>query len=845
MRAWWSRWGSKHSNQIAVGVTLIACLVILFAAYNDKRALFLDVGSPGDGPFLTGFYADEPDIDFRYRWTKGASTVEFTGAGSAAPSSVIIRAQGPHLVDSGQPITVAVTLNGASMVPAVVTLRDTLQSYTFGVQGDTRLSPPYVLGITSTTFRPAGDNRSLGFKLDAVSLLQGDGPNLPPLFVVLWLIVFVMGLAGVLTALSSRWRDAGLVVLALAVTVVVFWGHVLYPAVYFPFAAALVGAAGLIVWQRRWVARVWRGLGAVRSRLLSFWVDDGEGVGRRFRLDWAWAVMLGATLVFAGVALWAIPQVAWIGHADYAENANIARSLVEGHGLTVDYTAQFYTDRPQLTHPADTWPLLQPLLIAPFFALFGPQTWAAKLPNLVILIALAWAVFYVGARLWDRRAGLIAGLLTLLHPYFFNTILFPINDLAFTAIFFALGYVVWRAVEVRERSRGLLIAGLIGTLAGLLIWSKPSGAALLVGLVLGAGWIWWRHRGRSEEGESASGEKAIPWRGLLVAGGAFALVVVPLIVRNMIDFGSPFYSTEGYDAWILRYWPFYKWENIYKYYIGSELPHPRWLVGGKFGYQNLFDAIGINFSWVWIQGVMSDASKSDFVIGMVPLLGAIMGLLTASRRAVRLFGLAFFSMGLYALFILLYWHFEGRYFQVLIPWCYLLLAGALVWLADVVGAAWRGRSGKIASAVALVVLAGAFVWPSFEPIKNDLTNTTRPTSFTVAMDWLVQNSTPADVVMTRDPWELNWHSRRRAVMIPFDDLATIKAVAKRYGATMLQLGGPTDGINVANCPADANAKGGFPTGTRPALGKLYCGYDLPGFTLVYKNGDLTIYRLSQ
>lgn len=82
-------------------------------------------------------------------------------------------------------------------------------------------------------------------------------------------------------------------------------------------------------------------------------------------------------------------------------------------------------------------------------------------------------------------------------------------------------------------------------------------------------------------------------------------------------------------------------------------------------------------------------------------------------------------------------------------------------------------------------------------------------------------------------------------MIPFDDLATIKEVAQRYGVTMLQLGGPTDGINVANCPADPNAKGGFPTGTRPALGKMYCGYEMPGFTLVYKNGDLTIYRLSR
>jgi hypothetical protein len=113
------------------------------------------------------------------------------------------------------------------------------------------------------------------------------------------------------------------------------------------------------------------------------------------------------------------------------------------------------------------------------------------------------------------------------------------------------------------------------------------------------------------------------------------------------------------------------------------------------------------------------------------------------------------------------------------------------------------------------------------------------------MDWLSQNSTPADVVMTRDPWELNWHTGRKAVMIPFEDLETIKRVAAQYGVTMLQLGGPTDGLNIASCPPDTGTQARFPTGSRPALGKLYCGYEMPGFTRVYQNGDLTIYRLSQ
>ena len=46
-------------------------------------------------------------------------------------------------------------------------------------------------------------------------------------------------------------------------------------------------------------------------------------------------------------------------------------------------------------------------------------------------------------------------------------------------------------------------------------------------------------------------------------------------------------------------------------------------------------------------------------------------------------------------------------------------------------------------------------------------------------------------------------------------------------------------------PAQHRHAARFPTGSRPALGKLYCGYDMPGFTRVYRNGDLTIYRLAQ
>jgi hypothetical protein len=322
------------------------------------------------------------------------------------------------------------------------------------------------------------------------------------------------------------------------------------------------------------------------------------------------------------------------------------------------------------------------------------------------------------------------------------------------------------------------------------------------------------------------------------------MVLLPLVVRNLLAFGKLYFSTESLDAWILRYWPYHDWEDIYKVYVGAaDYPHPRWVVGGKFGYQNLFDAILINFRWVWEKGVVGGIKNSEFVIGPIPLLGAVAGFAALSRRVASLFSMVLISIGIYAMFVLLYWHFEGRYFQVAIPWLYMLLAWGVVWLWDRIRALLPLReNGLLPWGVPLIVTL-VFLWPALGELRDYLTFDTRPTSFTVAMDWLSQNSNPTDVIMTRDPWELNWYTNRKAVMIPNEDLDTIERVAKQYGVTMLQLGGPADGINIGACPADRSAQARVPTGSRPALGKLYCGYELPGFNRVYQNGDLTIYRL--
>jgi hypothetical protein len=828
---------------ILLGLTLLSIL----AFYHFNRTLRIDVGDFGDAPFVYGFNADEADLDYRYRWSEAQSEVRFTGAGSARPAGGSVRLQAPRPAQSASfPVTLTLSINGVVVEPSVTTANQQLKEYHFVARGVPASDAP-MLSFSTSTFAPPGDARQLGVKVDQVELRQeSSGLNLPPWWMLFWPAVLVSGVYGLVTPVREKPRKASKLIalappiaasaLAILILLVLLALNSLYVAAYLPPFATIMGLVGLLTWQRH---RIWRWPRAV----------DALGLG-----PLAQVFMVSALLIYAGVSIWTIPQVEWIGHADYAENAVVARNFVQGRGLTVDYIAQFYKSYEDISHPAETWPLLQPLLIAPFFAIFDSQTWAAKLPNLFIMLGLGWAVFAVASRLWDARVGLFAGLLTLVHPYFFTSVLYPINDLGFTLIFFLLAWLVWRQVSLYGRAQASARPApgqrrrrlsqsqtllLTGALAGLLIWSKPSGAILVVGLVAWVIWTWWRVY--KPEGRS------VPWRKVALPVAAFTLVLLPLVIRNMLAFQLPYFTTESYDAWILRYWNGDQtlWENIYKVYVGSELPHPRWVVGGKFGYDTLLDAVGRNFRWVWDRGIMGAPGEGDYVVGLLPLVGALIGLASATRRASNLFGMVGLSLGLYSLFVMLYWHFEGRYFQVAVPWLYMLLAWGVFWLWDHLRRALSEGMGRTWGLLLLPLAVLTSLWPSVSTVLKQVETDTRPVGFVATMRWLEENSTPEDVVMTRDPWELNWHARRKAVMIPYDDLQTIERIAREYGVTMLQLGGPVDRVDITRCPDDPASVGPFPTGSRPALGPLYCGRELPGYRLVFKQGGGTIYRLEK
>ena len=83
----------------------------------------------------------------------------------------------------------------------------------------------------------------------------------------------------------------------------------------------------------------------------------------------------------------------YIGHADRANAANVAKNLVNGYGYVTNYVHDFYEEE-KLPVKEKTWPILQPTFIALSFKIFGINETAARLPNIIFIILIGSASFF-------------------------------------------------------------------------------------------------------------------------------------------------------------------------------------------------------------------------------------------------------------------------------------------------------------------------------------------------------------------------------------------------------------------------------------------------------------------
>jgi 4-amino-4-deoxy-L-arabinose transferase-like glycosyltransferase len=150
------------------------------------------------------------------------------------------------------------------------------------------------------------------------------------------------------------------------------------------------------------------------------------------------------------------------------------------------------------------------------------------LAQVLVAVVTAWLVYEVGRRVLDARVGLVAGLLTTLHPYLVWHDVHMNREIL--DHFLAVAAVLVTLV-VAERG-GLWWGALLGLVSGVMILGNVR--TLFVPLVLGA-YVLWRRRGWT-------------WEPAL-ALGVTALALVPWVVRNERNVGCVAITTDARALW--------------------------------------------------------------------------------------------------------------------------------------------------------------------------------------------------------------------------------------------------------------------------------------------------------
>lgn len=261
----------------------------------------------------------------------------------------------------------------------------------------------------------------------------------------------------------------------------------------------------------------------------------GPVPGGRLGLPW----LLGLCGLTLAVWVFTRHNPSWeLLSADAHEYAEMARRLARGDGFTTGilYPAELHlgvNEERAATMRPPGWPLL----LAGFFALFGPRPEVAHAAVLVCVLACVLLGAGMAARLAGPAVGVIAGiaLATSLHVRMLS--IDAVSEAAF-ALWVTLGFALsLRGSSAREFGGCLSLA--IGVASGAAYLTRYNGFVLLPALL---GGLWWCGARR---------------RVLALCALGFALVALPWWLRNLAVVGNPFYSLLNlnlyFDPGVMRH----------------------------------------------------------------------------------------------------------------------------------------------------------------------------------------------------------------------------------------------------------------------------------------------------
>jgi hypothetical protein len=234
------------------------------------------------------------------------------------------------------------------------------------------------------------------------------------------------------------------------------------------------------------------------------------------------AALVALCLVTFGLKLLAATPREAVGHGDVAHYFVLARNLIEGRGLWVDYLATWLA-APTSTHTygAAYWMPMPAWLAVPGMAVRGTDSMRGSCDGLIVLTSLApLLVFAIGRDVFgSRRAGLLGAVLATGFHLFVDKATMPLTHGG--ALVFG-GTALWAIVRALDDRRFLWLAGAAAACAQL---NRSDGVLWLPTLVVAFLF--------APEGSRT------PLRALWRAAVGYAVVLGPFLVHNLRAIGEP------------------------------------------------------------------------------------------------------------------------------------------------------------------------------------------------------------------------------------------------------------------------------------------------------------------
>jgi 4-amino-4-deoxy-L-arabinose transferase-like glycosyltransferase len=269
------------------------------------------------------------------------------------------------------------------------------------------------------------------------------------------------------------------------------------------------------------------------------WLSAVRGLRASADARWLTAILIVALIV----------RVAWVSSIqpdprdgrfdDTVWYYGTAQHLLDGDGYVFpgDSFCQFGDDIGCDEHPATAlWAPGYSVILAGVFALPGDDVAAARALNVAAGLGLVLGVYYLGRRLFDARAGLIAAGIVALFPslVFFSSLM--LTETIFGAL--AVGLLCLAAAWTLDHNGTFWRAFGIGLAAGAVAMVRPEGI-VFAGIIV-VTWIVVYRSWRTEW----------PYAAALAAG--ILVFVIPWTVRNAVQLDAPVLGTTGLGVVLIQ-----------------------------------------------------------------------------------------------------------------------------------------------------------------------------------------------------------------------------------------------------------------------------------------------------